>query len=95
MDKTYGMDVTDMRIQLMYFTTKYLDEFTGMSDVVKGGVGLMIGNIIRRNQYTENDRKGMQEYADKHGYSYQQISQMVEGALSAWLTHVENFKSGH
>ncbi|MGK0743580.1 hypothetical protein ACSFCX_03760 [Yokenella regensburgei] len=94
MDKTYGLDISDFRIQLINFTTRYLDSYKGMNEIVVGGVGLIIGNIIRRNQFTENDRKGIQEFAEKHSYTYQQINSMVEGALSAWLDHVDAFKAG-
>ncbi|TNV17866.1 hypothetical protein FH968_17555 [Buttiauxella sp. B2] len=94
MDKTYGLDIADLRIQLLHFTTRYLGEINGMTDAVKGGVGLIIGNIVRSNQYTESDRAKIQEFAAANGYTYQQLSQIVEKALSEWLVHVEQFKKG-
>lgn len=92
MDNTHGLTVTEFRRQLILFTAKYLDGVTGMPDAVAGGAGLIICNIISQNQITENDRKGIQEYAEKHGYSYHQLKGIVGAALIAWINHVAEFR---
>lgn len=93
MDKTYGMDVTDFRIQLMQFTAKYLDEITGLTDAAKGMIGLMLGNIIRGNRYDETTRIKIQMYASEHGYSFQQLDRIISDGFFAWRVHVEMFKN--
>lgn len=95
MDKTYGMDVTDFRIQLMHFTAKYLDGITGLTDGAKGMIGLMLGNIIRGNRYDETTRIKIQMYAVEHGYSFQQLDRIINDGFFAWRVHVEMSKNNN